>query len=850
MRFGGRPAVLVALLDTSEPSRALGAAEWNAGMLARTESLCRSGSFEIELPSGQLQPSEGLCALLGLDAAAAAAHPVDDLAWVPAAERAAVAAAWRGALPDEPFEFQHGVLAADGSRKVVRHRGVLPAGALGAGRRRGIAILQDITSLLETERRLEAVSNHNEVTGLPNRNRFLGQLERAVRAAAAARRSFALLSIDVARIAEVKSSMGFGAADALAMAIAARLAAERREGETLAQLGETEFALLLEPESGPEPEALRLRARRVQAALEAGVRLVETDLYPRCVVGIAGFPADGASATELLERAQTARQGAAAEGGVAFFDAASNRRTLRNMQLEAALRHALERDELHLVFQPQVDLARGAICGAEALLRWNSAELGPVSPAEFIPVAERAGLIGAIGEWVMRQACLQAAAWRRAGLPPLRVGVNLSPAQLQRPDLALEVHRVLIETGADPACLGLELTESMAMVDPEHAAAVLRAVKAVGVEISLDDFGTGYSSLSCLRSLPIDVVKVDRSFVHDVTAAAHDVSVTRSIITMAHGLQMRVLVEGVETEGQLALLAANRCDMVQGFWFSPPVPAAEFEQMLRADKRLPERFLTRSRRPRTLLLVDDESNILAALRRLLRRDGYHILTAGSAAEGLQRLAEGDVDVIVSDQRMPGLSGVEFLRRAKDLYPETVRIVLSGYTELQSIIDAVNEGAIYRFLTKPWDDERLRAHVAEAFHQKAMADENRRLARELESANGELASLNERLERVVARQREQADLLAHGAGSMRELLDELPAPVLGIDPDGTIAFSNGEAERLLAGGALGRPAAELLEGDDTAVRIAGQPWRLLARPYGEAHQARLVVLVPPGAEAAA
>ena len=193
-----------------------------------------------------------------------------------------------------------------------------------------------------------------------------------------------------------------------------------------------------------------------------------------------------------------------------------------------------------------------------------------------------------------------------------------------------------------------------------------------------------------------------------VTAAAHDVSVTRSIITMAHGLQMRVLVEGVETEGQLALLAANRCDMVQGFWFSPPVPAAEFEQMLRADKRLPERFLTRSRRPRTLLLVDDESNILAALRRLLRRDGYHILTAGSAAEGLQRLAEGDVDGIVSDQRMPGLSGVEFLRRAKDLYPETVRIVLSGYTELQSITDAINKGAIYKFLTKPWNDTELQA----------------------------------------------------------------------------------------------------------------------------------------------
>ena len=272
------------------------------------------------------------------------------------------------------------------------------------------------------------------------------------------------------------------------------------------------------------------------------------------------------------------------------------------------------------------------------------------------------------------------------------------------------------------------------MEDSQHAAQVLHALKAIGFEIALDDFGTGYSSLSRLHQMPIDVVKIDRSFVSDVTAATEDASVTRAIITMAHSLQLLVLAEGVENELQLGLLAANGCDLIQGYYFSKPVPADAIETMLREDRRLPEQFMTRSNRGRTVLLVDDEEHILSCLEQLLRGDGYRIVRAHSAAEGLQRLADTPIDVIVSDQRMPGMTGVEFLRRARHLYPSTVRIVLSGFTDLQSITDAVNEGAVCKFLTKPWDNERLRAHVAEAFQQKEMVDENRRLAREGESAN--------------------------------------------------------------------------------------------------------------------
>lgn len=793
VRHRGAPAVLVTLVEVDDLAEAARQARWSAGLLERTEQLCRTGSFEVEMPAGRLHLSAGLRVLVGGDTPRDA--DLDTWALVPEEERAFVAGIWRNAVAGEPFEFQHRLLCSDGQRLTVLHRGVLHAGSAGGESLRGVALLQDITAQREAEQQLQDLANHNEVTGLANRAHFLDQVDAATHAARWSDGAFTLLAIDVARIDEVKSTMGFGAGDTLAMAIAARLKSACRSGEQVAHLADSEFALLIEHAADLGEAALRERAHQLQAELAAAVRLAQTDVYPRAVIGLATFPAHGETPPELLERAQTARLAAQSEG-IAFFEPDSSARAVRAMQLEGALRHGLQHDELHLVYQPQVDLASGAICGAEALLRWTSAAHGAVAPSEFIPLAERNGLIGQLSDWVLRTACRQAAAWHRDGLPAVRVCVNLSPAQLQRPDLARHIQAILVETGADPTLLGVELTESMAMADTAHAAHVLGELRAVGIDVALDDFGTGHSSLSCLRSLPVDVVKVDRSFVHDVTAAPEDVSVTRAIINMAHGLQMRVLVEGVETEGQLALLAANACDAIQGYWFSRPVPADAFATMLREGKALPERYRTRTRRARTLLLVDDEENILAALKRLLRRDGYHILTANGAQQALQVLAEHEVDVIVSDQRMPGMTGVELLRHAKELYPETVRIVLSGYTELQSILDAVNEGSIYRFLTKPWDDDRLRAHVAEAFKHKAMDDENRRLTRQVELANTELAAMNDKLAQAVARQDARAALVAAGADGMREVLEQLPLAIFGFDVDGTLSFVNRAAEGVL------------------------------------------------------
>jgi EAL domain-containing protein (putative c-di-GMP-specific phosphodiesterase class I)/CheY-like chemotaxis protein len=471
----------------------------------------------------------------------------------------------------------------------------------------------------------------------------------------------------------------------------------------------------------------------------------------------------------------------------------------RRQAMVQALAGAAARGELSLHYQPQVDLRNGAMYGVEALLRWASPVFGSVSPTEFIPLAEQHELIVEIGDWVLRRACEQAAAWRRAGVGELRVSINVSAHQVAKGDLARRVQEALLDSGTPPHLLGVEVTETMLVLDTARAARELHALRAIGVQVSLDDFGTGYSNLSLLRTLPIDVIKIDRSYVDDVTAAPNQVSITRAVIRMAHSLQMKVLAEGVETEGQLALLVSGGCDAMQGHCFSPALEAEGIEVLWRTRPVFEAPCLQRGGpRQRTLLLVDDEENILASLRRLLRRDGYRILTATSAAEGLLQLAAHEVDVIVSDQRMPHMTGVEFLRRAKALYPDTVRIVLSGYTELESITAAINEGAIYKFLTKPWEDQLLRANIDEAFRQKAMADDNRRLARQLHEANEELAGLNERLTEALATEHERTHLVETGLGGAVDMLLNLPAALIGIDEFGLVSFVNQEAEKLWPG----------------------------------------------------
>ncbi len=672
----------------------------------------------------------------------------------------------------------------------------------------GIAF--DVSDVLAAEARAHHLTHFDGLTGLPNRNQFREQLVEALRHAERRQSQAALLCLGLDGFQSVNENLGYRIGDAALAQLAQRLRRDLRGGDLLGRLGGDLFGLLLTDESGLD---ISQAARRLIDLTATSLEVEGSDVYLGASLGIAVYPSDGTSADQLLYRAETALHDAKQHGGgtFRFFEAAANERLRSRQQTEQALRLAVQENQFVLHYQPKVSCSNGTIIGAEALIRWQHPQHGLISPAEFIQAMEESGQVVAVGRWVMHQACLQASRWHARGLGPFSVAVNLSARQLREGNLVQQVRQVLEETGLAARWLELELTESMLMEDVEETIATLGELRALGVRLSVDDFGTGYSSLSYLKRFPLDAVKVDRSFVQDIVADPNDVSITRAVITMAHALQMKVIAEGVETEAQLALLIANRCDEIQGYYFSRPVPAEEMEIMLENGKTIPEDLIHPRERKRTLLLVDDEENILSAMKRLLRKEGYDIRIASGGEEGLKLLAEHPVDVIISDQRMPGMTGVEFLRRAKVLHPESIRIVLSGYTELQSVTSAINEGAIYKFLIKPWDDEQLKEHIAEAFHQKELADENRRLSSAVQLANRELESANGRLQQLLEEREQRINRNETALDVLHEVLEILPWPLLGVDDEGIIVTMNGQAENLLGsqGGLLGEPLDSVL-----------------------------------------
>jgi EAL domain-containing protein (putative c-di-GMP-specific phosphodiesterase class I)/FixJ family two-component response regulator len=500
----------------------------------------------------------------------------------------------------------------------------------------------------------------------------------------------------------------------------------------------------------------------------------------------------------LLGCSSSAMQRAKQTGGNGhqLFNEAMHKKGVENQILANELRMAIGLNQLSLHYQPLVDLQTGAVGGMEALLRWQHPTLGAISPARFIAVAEECGLIKGIGTWVLRKACEDMRSWLAQGLTVPQVAINVSPIQFRDIDLAQQIETTLAEFGIDPHLIYIEVTEGALMEDVTKSVTILHALKSLGVKLSLDDFGTGYSSLSYLKLFPFDKVKIDQSFVRNILTNNEDAVIATVVVSMAHGLGLRVIAEGVETEAQCAFLRDNMCDEIQGYFFSKAIPASAIQAMLLQDQRLAAHLMRTRTRTRTILLVDDEPNVVSSLKRLFRRDGYTILSATSGQEGLDVLAKHPVDIILSDQRMPGMTGVEFLRSAKKLYPNTLRIVLSGYTELQSVTDAINEGAVFRFLTKPWIDDQLRSFILEAFQHKEMADENQQLNLKIRTANSELARNNRQL---LESNQDKQQLIARSELSLnvaRETLHRIPLPVIGVDEDGMVAFVNSAGMLLL------------------------------------------------------
>jgi len=553
----------------------------------------------------------------------------------------------------------------------------------------------------------------DSLTGLPNRDALIDNLGEILSASHANGSGFALVYLDLDRFHAINQSLGPILADRMLQEVVGRISDAVRADDLIARSGADEFVMVLK--GTLDKNVCGETANRILQRIAQPMAIDGQPLEVTGSIGIARYPLDAGNAEDLLRAAFLAQSEARNEGGdrYHFFAPEMEAQANTHRDITSQLRHAVARGELRLHFQPQLSLTSGQIVGIEALVRWQHALQGLVPPGAFIPVAEETGLIIAISEWVLREACRCAKEWQDARLPAVRIAVNLSARHFRYSNLPDTVASVLSETGLEAKHLELELTESTIMQDPAKAVRIVDRLKNLGVRISLDDFGTGYSSLAYLSRFAIDRLKIDQSFIRDITTNPVNASIATATIAMAHKLGKTVVAEGVETEAQMQFLRRHECDEMQGYLFSRPVPADELQAILREGRHL--NFGTPAAdTANTLLLVDDEQNVLHALRRLLRREGYHILTAGSGAEALELLALQPVQVIVSDQRMAGMSGVEFLSKVKELYPETVRISLSGYSEISTVTDAINKGAIWKYITKPWDDEALVEEIRLAF----------------------------------------------------------------------------------------------------------------------------------------
>jgi len=430
-------------------------------------------------------------------------------------------------------------------------------------------------------RQLRHLATHDALTGLPNRVLLDDRLAQAMAHADRDQRSFALMVCDLDRFKLINDSLGHGAGDELLQEVARRLSAVARTADTVARVGADEFVLVGSSLADAE-DAVQLAARAIEA-LRAPVRIAGIDVHASPSIGIALYPEDGVTLEALRAHADAAMHSAKHQGrgNVRRYVPGMHAGTEDRVQMESELHHAVELKQFELYYQPKVDTRTGVVRSAEALIRWSHPSRGLVSPAEFIPLAEECGLIGAIGEWVIREACRQARAWQDEGVPSLRISVNLSASQFREVGLVDSIRRALDDVGLLARYLEVELTESAVMSDPEQSVAILEQLSAMGVLVSVDDFGTGYSSMSYLRRFPIDKLKIDRVFINEIASRPEDASIVRAIVSLAHSLNLKVVAEGVETLAQLDFLKTAGCDEYQGYHYSRPLPADQFQRLIR-----------------------------------------------------------------------------------------------------------------------------------------------------------------------------------------------------------------------------------------------------------------------------
>lgn len=445
-----------------------------------------------------------------------------------------------------------------------------------------VGTFHDITEYKENEERLIYLANHDTLTGLPNRQLLLDRLIGVIGLSQRSKQAICLLFLDLDNFKWVNDSLGHASGDKLLMAISSRLKDTVRATDTVARLGGDEFVVLL-TQVADDPDISQIASKIINAVAQP-IDLAGHDFHVTTSIGISTYPNDGEDAATLLKHADTAMYAAKAAGKnqYRYFDAAMNRKALERIELQKDLRQAFKRNEFELHYQPKLCVSSNSICGAEALIRWHHPQLGLVSPAIFIPLAEETTLIIEIGEWVIRSVCIHIVAWQEQGLKQRRIAINLSAVQLESETFIASVERILKETGAPTEALEFELTESMVLRNPQRSIATLNRLRQLGISLALDDFGTGYSSLSYLKRLPVDTLKIDRSFIEGLPEDVEDSQIVRMIIALAKSVHLEVVAEGIETAAQRDFLTEMGCEFLQGYLIAKPMPADQLRTLLAA----------------------------------------------------------------------------------------------------------------------------------------------------------------------------------------------------------------------------------------------------------------------------
>lgn len=563
------------------------------------------------------------------------------------------------------------------------------------GRPGAVVMHVNITDRKERELTLWRSANYDMLTEIPNRVLTLDRLGQAISLARRTESLVALLFIDFDRFKLVNDLLGHAAGDEILCTVAMRLQAVLREQDTVGRISGDEFLVVL-PNLRRSEEALMVAHK----LLEATARPIDyngQETFVTCSIGIAMAPLDSGDPEQLVRYADAAmyRAKQAGRNRAQFFTGEVQVDSTGRLQFEADLRRALERHEFEVHYQPKADIASGRISGAEALLRWRHPKRGLVPPGDFIPLLEEIGLIQEVGLWVIEQVCADIFAWHQAGLNPGRIAINVSPLQLREESFVREVINLLAGTDIPANALEFEITESYLLHNPETAAARLHELNAFGIEFAIDDFGTGYSNLGYLRRLPINTIKIDRTFVQGIPENADNTLLAGTVILMARNLRLNVVAEGVEDERQLGFLASYGCDMLQGYLFSRPLPEPAFRAFVAAGGAI-VRGMAADAAPRVVVVAADPA-ALTQLQELVEIEGHPVAVALRPEEAMSRMTEGPVAAMVVAHRLPGLDGLVLLEQMRHLYPQVRRILIADVPDGALLQLAINRCAVHKVL---------------------------------------------------------------------------------------------------------------------------------------------------------